>query len=113
MFRTALLICAALAMMVSAPVFAEAPPAQAAAKVAAPSAKSGAAAAAKAAPPRDLSRYKEESVSGGSLLLAAYMIMWALVGTFVGRTLLRQAKVEAELTELSERVDVLTGGDAA
>ena len=64
---------------------------------------------------RDLSRYKEEKVPGGTLMLAAYMVMWALVAGLVGRTVLRQAKVEAELTDLSERVDVLTGhdGDAA
>ncbi len=97
-------VCAAEA---SAPA---APPAAAAPTSANPTA-AGASAPVSTSAKRDLSRYKEERVPGGTFMLAAYMVMWALVAGFVGRTLLRQAKVEAELTDLSERVDVLTGHD--
>ena len=58
-----------------------------------------------AAEPKDLSKYKEESVSGGSLLLAAYLVMWALVAVFVGKTVLRQATTEARVKELSELLE--------
>ncbi|HAN31193.1 MAG TPA: hypothetical protein DCQ06_06300 [Myxococcales bacterium] len=58
----------------------------------------------------DLSKYKEESVSGGSLLVAAYLVMWALVSVFVVRVVLGQAKTEARLTELSEQIDATGDG---
>lgn len=59
------------------------------------------------APPRDLSKYKEKGVSGGALLVAAYLVLWVLVGLFLARTLLAQARTEAALVDLGERLDLL------
>lgn len=58
---------------------------------------------------QDLSRYKEEPVPGGALLVAAYMAMWAIAAGFVGWTLLRQQKAEAALRELEDRLDAGAG----
>lgn len=55
----------------------------------------------------DLSKYKEESVPGGVLLAAAYMVMWVMIAGFTARSALAQAKTEAELKDLAERLDVL------
>lgn len=54
---------------------------------------------------RDLSRYKEESVPGGSYLVIAYGVMWALVAALVGRLLMSQARLEARITELEEQLE--------
>ena len=56
---------------------------------------------------RDLSKYKEESVPGGVLLVAAYLVLWALVAAFVGRAVMAQSRVEAEVKDLQERIDLL------
>lgn len=56
-------------------------------------------------PARDLSRYKEEAVPGGTLLVIAYLIMWALVGGYAVRIALRQSRTERELAALQERLD--------
>ncbi len=88
-------------------------PQPAAAKADAPAAAATAGApdaAAKAAPggAEALAKYKEEPVPGGALLLAAYMVMWALAAALVARVVMRQSRTEAELKELAERVDVAT-----
>jgi heme exporter protein C len=57
-----------------------------------------------AATPRDLSRYKERDVSGGGLLVAAYMVFWTLVFVWVARTVWQQARVSARITELEEAI---------
>ncbi len=57
------------------------------------------------APPDDLSRFKEEPVSGGILLIIAYFVMWLALAVFVARTALKQAKLEAELRNLEDRLD--------
>lgn len=54
---------------------------------------------------RDLSRYKEEAVPGGTMLVVAYGVMWALVAGFVGRALMAQARTEARIQELEERLE--------
>lgn len=54
---------------------------------------------------QDLSRYKEEAVPGGVMLLAAYMAMWALAAVFVAFTIERQRRVEAALRALEDRLD--------
>ena len=106
-FRLMLLTFSAAALLSLPVAFAE---------TAAPAAETPAAAQAAPAPtakpaPRDLSKYKEEKVPGGTLMFIAYMVMWGLVAGMVARTVLRQSKVEAELTELSERVDVISQED--
>lgn len=84
----------ALAVLTTAPAYAdEAPPASA---LAAPAA---------AEAPRDLSKYKEESVPGGQLMIIAYLVMWGLLGGFAVRTALRQGKLEREVAALQDRVD--------
>ncbi len=55
--------------------------------------------------PRDLSRYKEEPVPGGTFLVIAYGVMWALIAILLGRMLLSQARIEARITELEERLE--------
>ena len=55
--------------------------------------------------PRDLSRYKEEQVPGGTFLVIAYGVMWALAAGLVARMLMGQARVEARITELEEQLD--------
>jgi len=57
------------------------------------------------APARDLSKYKEEPVPGGTLLVVAYAVMWLLVGAFLARLLLRQGQLERDLHALQERLD--------
>ena len=52
----------------------------------------------------DLGRYKEEPVPGGVMLLIAYMVMWGLAIALVIRLLVSQSKLEAQITELEERV---------
>ncbi len=61
-----------------------------------------------AAAAQDLSRYKEESVPGGNLMLIAYMILWALLGAYALRTALRQSRSERDLAALQDRLDRLT-----
>jgi hypothetical protein len=88
---------AAPAQVAPAPVApAQAAPAQASAK---------ATEAAQAEAPRDLSKYKEESVPGGQLMIIAYLVMWGLLGSFAVRTALRQGKLEREVAALQDRVD--------
>jgi len=58
---------------------------------------------------QDLSRYKEESVPGGNLMLIAYMVLWALLGAYAVRTALRQSRCERDLAALQDRLDRLTG----
>ena len=53
----------------------------------------------------DLTRYKEENVPGGTYLVIAYGVMWALVAGLVGRLLMSQANLEARITELEEQVE--------
>lgn len=55
-------------------------------------------------PARDLSKYKEEPVPGGTLLVAAYGVMWALVGVYLVRLAGRQSKAEQELRALEDRL---------
>lgn len=55
-------------------------------------------------PPRDLSRYKEEPVPGGALLVAAYAVLWLLVGVFVARVAFRQARLERDLRAMEDRL---------
>ncbi len=57
------------------------------------------------APPEDLNRFKEEPVSGGLLLIAAYFVMWLVLAGYVARTALKQARLEAELRALEDRLD--------
>lgn len=54
---------------------------------------------------RDLSRYKEQPIEGGSLLLAAYLIMWLFLGLFVLRLALRQSRLERDLEVVQARID--------
>ena len=54
---------------------------------------------------RDLSRFKEQPIEGGSLLLAAYLIMWLFLGMFVLRLVLRQSRMERDLTIVQARMD--------
>lgn len=63
------------------------------------------AAAAPAEAPRDLSKYKEESVPGGQLMIIAYLVMWGLLGGFAVRMALRQGKLEREVANLQDRLD--------
>lgn len=56
---------------------------------------------------QDLSRYKEESVPGGTLLVVAYMIMWGLVGFLAVRTALRQTRTERDVAALQDRIERL------
>jgi hypothetical protein len=104
----------ALAVLATAPAFAdEAPPASALAAPPAAAAPQAAPApptpkateAAQAEAPRDLSKYKEESVPGGQLMIIAYLVMWGLLGSFAVRTALRQGKLEREVAALQDRVD--------
>lgn len=60
--------------------------------------------------PRDLSRYKEEPVPGGALLVVAYGVMWTLLAGFVARLLWQQSRLEAELRSLQDRLDATSGG---
>ena len=53
----------------------------------------------------DLSRYKEENVPGGTYLVIAYGVMWALVAAMVARLLMNQARLEARITELEEQLE--------
>jgi heme exporter protein C len=62
---------------------------------------------------QDLSKYKEESVPGGTLLALAYMVMWAMIAIFMVRTVLAQAKAEAEVRDLSERLELIEEDGAA
>lgn len=55
--------------------------------------------------PRDLSKYKEESVPGGNLMIIAYLVMWGLIGGFAVRTALRQGKLERDVAALQDRLD--------
>lgn len=64
-----------------------------------------AAATAPAEAPRDLSKYKEESVPGGNLMIIAYLVMWGLLGGFAVRMALRQGKLEREVANLQDRLD--------
>ena|GEM_PF-141203 len=70
---------------------------------------------AKAAPakPRDLSKYKEESVPGGLLLWLAYLVVWALMFFFVFRMIRSQTRAAAEIRDLSERLEVIEEDSAA
>ncbi len=58
--------------------------------------------------PRDLSKYKEEQVPGGTYLVIAYGVIWALVAGLVGRMLMGQARLEARITEIEEQLDAET-----
>ena len=54
---------------------------------------------------RDLSRYKEASVSGELLLLAAYAVLWLLVAAFAFRLAGKQARLEQQLQALDRQLD--------
>lgn len=104
----------ALAVLASAPARADeappasalaAPPPAAAPQVAPVPSAAKVAEAAPAEAPRDLSKYKEESVPGGQLMIIAYLVMWGLLGGFAVRTALRQGKLEREVAALQDRVD--------
>jgi len=56
-------------------------------------------------PSVDLAKYKEESLPGGPLLVAAYGVMWLLIGGSIVRLLLRQSKLESEIKILQDRLD--------
>lgn len=56
-------------------------------------------------PPDDLSRFKEEPVPGGLLLIVAYFVMWLALAVFVGRTAMQQAKLAAEMRAMEDRLD--------
>ncbi len=56
-------------------------------------------------PSVDLAKYKEESLPGGPLLVAAYGVMWLLIGGSIVRLLLRQSKLESEIKTLQDRLD--------
>lgn len=58
--------------------------------------------------PGDLSQWKEEPVSGGLLLVIAYLVMWLVLAVFVGRTAQKQARLEADLRALEARFDGLS-----
>lgn len=60
----------------------------------------------------DLSRYKEEPVPGGALLVAAYGVMWGLLAGYVGRLVLRQSRTERELQAIHDRLDADSRGTA-
>lgn len=53
----------------------------------------------------DLSAYKEEPIPGGNLLVAAYFVMWLIVLAFVVRLVLQQARLQADLRALEDRLD--------
>lgn len=94
----------ALAVVAAAPALAdEAPPASVLAAPAATAPRVAEAMQAEA--PRDLSKYKEESVPGGQLMIIAYLVMWGLLGGYAVRTALRQGKLEREVAALQDRVD--------
>ena len=54
---------------------------------------------------RDLSRYKEASVSGELLLLVAYAVLWLLVAAFAFRLAGKQARLEQQLQALDRQLD--------
>ena len=56
-------------------------------------------------PTDDLNRYKEAPVSGELLLVVAYLVMWLVLAALVARTALKQARLEAELKALEDRLD--------
>jgi hypothetical protein len=56
-------------------------------------------------PTQDLSRYKEEPVPGGALLVVAYGVMWALLAGLVARMVMQQARLQAEVRGLQDRLD--------
>ncbi len=53
----------------------------------------------------DLSRYKEEPIPGGTLLVVAYGVMWALLAGYVGRLVLRQSRIDRELQAIRDRLE--------
>lgn len=54
---------------------------------------------------RDLSRYKEASVSGELLLVAAYAVLWLLVAAYAFRLAGKQARLEQQLEALDRQLD--------
>jgi CcmD family protein len=56
-------------------------------------------------PTRDLSRYKEEPVPGGTLLVVAYGVMWTLLAGLVARLVMQQSRLQAEVRGLQDRLD--------
>jgi len=54
---------------------------------------------------RDLSRYKETSVSGELLLVAAYAVLWLLVAAYAFRLAGKQARLEQQLEALDRQLD--------
>lgn len=53
----------------------------------------------------DLAAFKEEAVSGGALLVAAYLILWLILGAYVARLAGKQVRLEAKLRALEDRLD--------
>jgi hypothetical protein len=60
---------------------------------------------------RDLSAYKEESIPGGDLLLAAYLLGWALLGGVAVRAARQQRRTAQQLAELEARLEVAAAAD--
>lgn len=97
------IVCAAL---FAPPAKADEPPSVGQAKMAPLSVPPAPQAVSPLPPPSvDLSKYKEESLPGGPLLVAAYGAMWLLIGGSIVRLLLRQSKLESEIKILQDRLD--------
>ncbi len=98
------------------PAWADSPPdvpAGAAAKAPVAAIAGDAAAAKVPELPQDLSKYKEEPVPGGSLLVIAYGVMWLLLLAFVGRLASKQRQTQAQLRALEDRLIAGTATDRA
>lgn len=55
---------------------------------------------------------KEVDISGGTLTVVAYIVLWCLVLGAVLSTLLGQRKLQTELDDLRKRMDVVLDVDA-
>ncbi len=54
-----------------------------------------------------------EEVSGLNLMVAAYIVMWVLLGVYVTMLLMRSRKLDGELHELRARLDQLDRSNTA
>lgn len=54
-----------------------------------------------------------EQVSGLNLMVAAYIVMWVLLGVYVTMLLMRSRKLDGELHELRARLDQLDRSNTA
>jgi hypothetical protein len=48
---------------------------------------------------------QETTIPGGTLAIAAYVVLWVLVFGFVYLTMSRQRKLDRDLAELEQRMD--------